>query len=183
MKKTIFAEFPTVRFEGAKSTQELAYRWYDAERVVLGKPLREHLRFAVAYWHSLAMNGSDPFGAPTINRPWMNRTDAMQAARDKADAAFDLFRVLDLPFFTFHDRDIAPEGETLKETLANTHAIADYLTEKMSGTKTKLLWGTANLFSNPRFMAGASTNPDPEVFAWCAATVKHCMDITQALGG
>jgi len=98
--KTIFAEFPTVQFAGTKSNEDFTYRWYEAERIVLGKPLREHMRFAVAYWHSLAMNGSDPFGAPTIQRPWMNRTDVLQAARDKADAAFDLFRVLDLPFFT-----------------------------------------------------------------------------------
>ncbi len=183
MNKTIFSEFPTVRFAGEKSTGELAYRWYDADRVVLGKPLREHMRFAVAYWHSLAMNGSDPFGAPTINRPWMNRPDAMQAARDKADAAFDLFRVLDLPFFTFHDRDIAPEGDSLRESLKNVHEIADYLATKMASSKTRLLWGTANLFSHPRFMSGAATNPDPDVFAYSATIVKHCMDITKALGG
>jgi|SRR5665213_2928527 len=183
MKDTIFAEFPTVAFEGAESRRGFAYRWYDADRVVLGKPLREHLRFAVAYWHSLAMNGSDPFGAPTINRPWMNRADAMQAARDKADAAFDLFRVLDLPFFTFHDRDVAPEGDSLRETVKNVHEMADYLAAKMSSSKTRLLWGTANLFSHPRFMSGAATNPDPDVFAYSATLVKHCMDITKFLGG
>lgn len=183
MSQTVFSEFPTVKYGGSATTDELAYRWYDAEKVVLGKPLKEHLRFAVAYWHSLAMTGTDPFGGATINRPWMAPGDPMTRAKEKADAAFDLFRVLDLPFYTFHDRDIAPEGETLKETLANTHAIADYLQQKMAQSGTKLLWGTANLFSNPRFMAGASTNPDPEVFAWCAATVKHCMDITKNLGG
>lgn len=179
----MFSEFPVVRYEGPQSENPFAYRWYDAERVVLGKPLREHLRFAVAYWHSLAMNGSDPFGAPTITRPWMNRSDEMAAAREKADAAFELFRVLDLPFFTFHDRDIAPDGKTLKETLHNTRVIADYLKEKMAASPAKLLWGTANLFSHPRFMSGAATNPDPEVFAWSATTVKQCMDITHELGG
>lgn len=183
MSQTVFSEFPTVTFAEEKSTEDLVYRWYDAERVVLGKPLREHMRFAVAYWHSLAMNGSDPFGAPTIQRPWMNRSDDLQAAREKADAAFDLFRVLDLPFFTFHDRDIAPEGESLRESLKNVHEIADYLQTKMSASKTRLLWGTANLFSHPRFMSGAATNPDPEVFSYSAATVKHCMDITKTLGG
>ena len=183
MKKSIFAEFPIVQFAGPNTNEEFAYRWYDADRVVLGKPLREHLRFAVAYWHSLAMNGSDPFGAPTINRPWMNRTDAMEAARDKADAAFDLFRILDLPFFTFHDRDVAPEGDSLSESLKNVHEIADYFATKMSSSKTRLLWGTANLFSNPRFMSGAATNPDPDVFAYSATIVKHCMDITKALDG
>ncbi len=184
----MFSSIPPVRYEGANSSNELAYRWYDGEKVVLGKPLKDQLRFAIAYWHSLVMNGSDPFGAPTIQRPWMsydprNRADAMQAARDKADAAFDLFRVLDLPFFTFHDRDVAPEGDSLRESLANFHEMAEYLAEKMSGSKTKLLWGTANLFSHPRFMSGAATNPDPDVFAYCAATVKHCMDVTKALGG
>ncbi len=183
MGQTIFSKFPTVRFAGAESTGELAYRWYDSERLVLGKPLREHMRFAVAYWHSLAMNGSDPFGAPTIQRPWMTRCDTLAAARDKADAAFDLFRVLDLPFFTFHDRDIAPEGDSLRQSLKNFYEMADYLKTKMSSSKTKLLWGTANLFSHPRFMSGAATNPDPEVFAYSAATVKHCMDVTMALGG
>jgi xylose isomerase len=183
LKKSIFAEFPIVQFAGPNTNEEFAYRWYDADRVVLGKPLREHLRFAVAYWHSLAMNGSDPFGAPTINRPWMNRTDAMEAARDKADAAFDLFRILDLPFFTFHDRDVAPEGDSLSESLKNVHEIADYFATKMSSSKTRLLWGTANLFSNPRFMSGAATNPDPDVFAYSATIVKHCMDITKALDG
>jgi len=183
VSRSVFSEFPTVRFAGPESTEDFVYRWYDAEQVVLGKPLREHMRFAVAYWHSLVMNGSDPFGAPTIQRPWMDRTDCLAAARDKADAAFDLFRVLDLPFFTFHDRDIAPEGATLSESLKNVHEIADYLQTKMASSKTRLLWGTANLFSHPRFMSGAATNPDPDVFAYSAATVKHCMDITKALGG
>jgi len=183
VKNTVFAEFPVVRFAGPESSDPFVYRWYDADRVVLGKPLREHLRFAIAYWHSFAMNGSDPFGAPTINRPWMNRTDSMQAARDKADAAFDFLRVLDLPFFTFHDRDIAPEGDSLRESLKNVHEIADYLATRMSNSKARLLWGTANLFSHPRFMSGAATNPDPDVFAYSATIVKHCMDITKALGG
>lgn len=129
------------------------------------------------------MNGSDPFGAPTINRPWMNRTDAMQAAQDKADAAFDLFRVLDLPFYTFHDRDITPDGETLRESITNLHTMSDYLAKKMESSKTRLLWGTANLFSHPRFMSGAATNPDPEVFAYSATTIKHCMDVMKKLGG
>ena len=183
MESSVFAAFAPVHYEGPQSTSPLAYRWYDPTRVVLGKPLAEHLRFAVAWWHSLAMNGSDPFGAPTIVRPWMNRPDAMQAARDKADAAFDLFRVLGLPFFTFHDRDIAPEGDTLAESLKNFHTLADYLGEKMQSSPVRLLWGTANLFSHPRFMSGASTNPDPDVFAYSAATVKHCMDVTKMLGG
>jgi xylose isomerase len=183
MAATLFSDFPSVRYEGPASHSDFAYRFYDKDRMVLGKPLAEHLRFAVAYWHSLAMNGSDPFGAPTILRPWMLNSDPMRGARLKADAAFDLFRVLDLPFFTFHDRDIAPEGNSLGESLANFHAMVDYLSEKMAASSSRLLWGTANLFSHPRFMAGASTNPDPAVFAWSAATVKHCLEATKALGG
>ena len=183
MSNTLFSDFETVRYAGPDSDEPLSYRYYDADRVVLGRPLRDHLRFAVAYWHSLAMNGSDPFGAPTLQRPWMDRSDEMQAARDKADAAFDLFRVLDVPFYSFHDRDIAPGGEDLRSSLHNFHEIADYLGTKMQSSKTKLLWGTANLFSHPRFMAGAATNPDPDVFAFSAATVKNCMDVTKQLGG
>ncbi|SEG72182.1 D-xylose isomerase [Bryocella elongata] len=183
MSETIFSSFPTVKYEGPNSESELAYRFYDPERLVSGKPLKEHLRFAVAYWHSLAMMGGDPFGGQTIFRPWMAAGDPIAQAKVKADAAFELFRVLDLPFFCWHDADIAPAGDTLAETLKNFHAIVDYLEEKMQSYSTKLLWGTANLFSHPRFMAGASTNPDPEVFVWSAATVKNCMDATKRLGG
>jgi xylose isomerase len=161
----------------------MAYRWYDAKRVNWGKPMGEHLRFAVAYWHSLAMNGSDPFGAPTLNRPWTGQLDPMKAAREKADAAFELFRVLNLPFYTFHDRDIAPEGDSLKGSLENFHTMVDYLEMKMQTSEARVLWGTANLFSHPRFMSGAATNPDPAVFAYSATTVKHCMDATKKLGG
>jgi xylose isomerase len=183
MPDTIFSEFSTVRYEGPASENALAYQWYDADRVVLGKPLKEHLRFAVAYWHSLTMSGGDPFGGPTIFRPWMSAGDPMGQAKVKADAAFELFRALDLPFYCWHDADIAPAGETLAETLKNFHTMVDYFEEKMQRYSTKLLWGTANLFSHPRFMAGASTNPDPQVFAWSAATVKNCMDATKRLGG
>lgn len=183
MADTLFSKFSTVKYEGPDSTNPLAYQFYDADKVVMGKPLKDHLRFAVAYWHSLAMNGSDPFGGPTIFRPWMESGDPIAQAKVKADAAFELFRVLDLPFFCFHDADIAPAGDSLAETLKNFHTMADYLGEKMQKYSTKLLWGTANLFSAPRFMAGASTNPDPEVFAWCAAIIKNCMDATKQLGG
>lgn len=183
MPETIFSTFPTVKFEGPQSTNPLAYRFYDADRVVMGKTLGEHLRFAVAYWHSFAMTGSDPFGSATINRPWMGAGHPIAMAKLKADSAFDFFRILDLPFFCFHDADVAPAEETLAGTLKNFHAMVDYLAEKMSSSKTKVLWGTANLFSHPRFMAGASTNPDPDVFAWCASTVKHCLDATMRLGG
>lgn len=183
MSKTIFSNIETAKYEGPDTQNPLAYRYYDPAKVVLGKPLKEHMRFAIAYWHSLAMSGTDPFGAATIDRPWMAPGDGIQRAKEKADAAFELFRVLNLPFFCFHDRDIVPEGDSLKETLANLHLLADYLGEKMQSSSTKLLWATANLFSHPRFMAGAATNPDPEVFAWSATTIKHCMDVTRQLGG
>ena len=183
LSENVFSSFPTVQFEGAESINPLCYQFYDAERIVLGKPMAEHLRFAVAYWHSFAMTGSDPFGGPTIQRPWMAQGDAIELAKAKADSAFEFIRVLDIPFFCFHDADIAPPDESLSKTLKNLHTVVDYLATKMSQSKTELLWGTANLFSHPRFMAGASTNPDPDVFAWSAATVKHCMDATMQLGG
>ena len=182
MSASIFADLPTIRYEGPDSTNPLAYRFYDPERIVLGKPLKEQLRLTVCYWHSFVMNGSDPFGAPTLHRPWMQGAP-MEAAHAKADAAFDLFRVLDVPFYSFHDRDIAPEGASLSESLANVRTIGAYLAEKQAASGVKLLWGTANLFSHPRFMAGAATNPDPDVFAWSAATVKTALDVTHALGG
>ncbi len=183
LKDTVFSNFPAVKYEGPESSNPLAYQWYDANRIVMGKPLKEHLRFAVAYWHSLAMTGSDPFGGQTIFRPWHEAGDPIALAKLKADAAFELFRVLDLPFYCWHDADIAPPADTLAETLRNFDTMVDYLEEKMQAYPTKLLWGTANLFSHPRFMAGASTNPDPEVFAWSATTVKNCMDATLRLGG
>lgn len=183
MSDTAFSNFQPIRFEGAHTSNPLAYRFYDANRVVFGKPLRDHLRFAIAYWHSFVMNGSDPFGSPTIHREWMDSGDPIAQAKKKADAAFEFFRVLGVPFFCFHDADIAPGDETLSGTLKNFHIIVDYLQQKMAASETKLLWGTANMFSHPRFMAGASTNPDPKVFAWCATAVKHCMDATMQLGG
>ena len=183
LAETVFSSFDTVKYEGPSSDKPLAYHWYDASRVVMGKPLKEHLRFAVAYWHSLCMAGSDPFGGPTLQRPWFEPGDPIGQAKVKADAAFELFRVLDLPFFCWHDADIAPAGDTLAATLKNFHIMVDYIEEKMRNSSARLLWGTANMFSHPRFMAGASTNPDPDVFAWCAATVKNCLDATKRLGG
>ncbi len=182
MTSSLFGEFPAIAYEGPDSRNAFAYRWYDRTRVVLGKTMEEHLRLAVCYWHSFVMNGSDPFGAPTIVRPWMGR-EGLQPAADKADAAFDLFRVLGVPYYCFHDRDVVSEGATFRESVANLDAVADILARKQDETGVHLLWGTANLFSHPRYMAGAATNPDPEVFAYAAATVKHCMDVTRRLGG
>ena len=159
----------------------LAFRHYDPDELILGKRMEEHLRFAVAYWHSFAWEGGDPFGGRTFARPWFGET--MEHARLKADIAFELFEILGVPFFCFHDADIRPEGATFAESRRNFEEIIDLFADKMSTGNTRLLWGTANLFTHRRFMAGAATNPDPDVFAWSAATVKLCMDATHKLGG
>lgn len=169
-------------YEGTDSRNPLAFRWYEPDRKVLGKRMEDHMRFAIAYWHSFCWPGADPFGGETFMRPWMTG-DTMENARRKADVAFDMFRLLDVPFFCFHDRDAAPEGATLKETNANTRAIAEVFAKKMAGAKVKLLWGTANLFSHRRYMAGAATNPDPDVFAYAASQVKTALEVTHELGG
>lgn len=178
-----FTRKDPIKYEGLSSQNELAYRWYNPDQKVLGKTMREHLRFAVAYWHTLCWPGGDPFGGDTFNRSWHHDSDAMHAAKTKADIMFEVLELLDVDFFCFHDLDIAPEGKTLKEFNANVTAIAKVLEGKMAKSGKKLLWGTANMFTNRRFMAGAATNPDPDVFAYCAAQVKHCLDVTKDLGG
>ena len=172
-----------IKYEGPDSKNALAYRWYNPKQKVMGKTMAEHLRFAVCYWHTLCWPGTDPFGGETFKRPWHHMADPMEAARSKADIMFETLRLLGIDYFTFHDLDIAPEGKSLKEFNANVTAIANILEGKMAKTGKKLLWGTANMFSNRRFMAGAATNPDPDVFAYCAAQVKHCLDVTKGLGG
>lgn len=176
-----FDGVPAIRYEGPESENPFAYRWYDADRLVLGKRMEDHLRFAIAYWHSFCWPGGDPFGGATFERPWFG--DSMDAARAKADVAFEMFDLLSAPFFCFHDRDASPEGATLAESNRNLREIADIFARKMETSKTKLLWGTANLFSHRRYMAGAATNPDPDVFAYAAGQVKACMDVTHSLGG
>ena len=178
-----FAAAAPLRYAGPDSRDPMTFRWYDRDRVVRGRRMEDHLRFAVAYWHSFCWPGLDPFGGDTFQRPWMAKGDTMEAARQKAEVAFELFHLLDVPFFCFHDRDIAPEGATLAETNRNTREIASLLGRKMETAKVKLLWGTANLFSHRRFMAGAATNPDPDVFAWCASQVKTALEVTHELGG
>ncbi|WP_315707077.1 MULTISPECIES: xylose isomerase [unclassified Bradyrhizobium] len=173
----------TVSYGGADARSPLAFRWYDKDRLVGGKRLEDQLRFAVCYWHSFCWPGSDPFGGETFLRPWQHGDDAMAMARAKADVAFELFRLLDVPFFTFHDVDAAPEGATLKESVVNLNAIADLFEQKMASAKVRLLWGTANLFSHRRYMAGAATNPDPEVFTYAAGQVRAALEVTHRLGG
>ncbi|WP_444453530.1 xylose isomerase [Rhodobacter capsulatus] len=176
-----FKGIPQIRYEGPNSTNEFAFRHYNPTEVVMGKTMAEHLRFAIAWWHSFAWPGGDPFGGQTFERPWFG--DTLDLAKLKADVAFEMFDILGAPFFCFHDADIRPEGKDFAENTRNLETIVDYIGEKMAGSQTKLLWGTANLFSHRRFMSGAATNPDPEVFAWSAATVKTCMDATHKLGG
>ncbi|MCL4105015.1 UNVERIFIED_CONTAM: hypothetical protein GTU68_018722 [Idotea baltica] len=160
----------------------MAFHHYHPDEVVMGKRMEDHLRFAVAYWHSFAWEGGDPFGGQTFERPWYPQDD-MGRAKQKADTAFDMFRILGQPYFCFHDADVRPEAGNYAENTARLDEITDYFCTKMEETGTKLLWGTANMFSHRRYMSGASTNPDPDVFAFAAATVKSCMDATFKLGG
>lgn len=176
-----FKGLDKVKYEGPDSSNALAFRYYDENEVVMGKTMREHLRFAVAYWHSFAWEGGDPFGGRTFDRPWFG--DEMSHAEHKADVAFDLFTLLGAPYFCFHDADVRPEGESWTDSVKRLNAIGDIFAKKIDDTGVKLLWGTANLFSNRRFMAGAATNPDPDIFAYAAATIKANMDITHRLGG
>jgi xylose isomerase len=179
-----FAEVPPIRFAGPDTTEPLAFRHYDKDRVVLGKTMADHLRFAVCYWHTFVWNGFDPFGYDgTFQRPWQAPGDPMAQARAKADVAFGFFTRLGVPYFTFHDRDIAPEGKTPRETQKNLAAALEHIQGLMARTGIKLLWGTANLFSHRRYMSGAATNPDPQIFAFAAAQVKEMLDATHRLGG
>ena len=181
---SIYSTFDSVQYEGLQSTNHLAYRWYDAQRVVLGKPLAEWLRPAACYWHTFCWGGQDPFalGDNLFDRPWFGG-EPMPAAQMKLDAAFDFFQKLNMPFWCFHDLDVAPEGRTLRESNANLDAVLERAARKMQDTGIQLLWGTANLFSNGRYMSGAATNPDPEVFAYAAAQVKHVLEWTHRLNG
>jgi xylose isomerase len=176
-----FGDLEKIRFEGPQSTNPLAFRHYDPDELVLGKPMKEHLRFAAAYWHSLAWEGTDPFGGRTFERPWFG--GSMEDARLKADVAFEMFSLLGTPYFCFHDADVRPEGHTHAESVSRLNAMADVFENKMEQTGVRLLWGTANLFSHARFMSGAATNPDPDVFAYAAANIKANMDVTHRLGG
>ncbi|WP_373353392.1 xylose isomerase [Pseudoroseicyclus sp. CXY001] len=176
-----FKGIPEIKFEGPDSSNEFAFKHYDPDEVVMGKRMEDHLRFSIAYWHSFAWEGGDPFGGRTFDRPWFG--SSMDAAKMKAEVAFEMFRILGAPFYCFHDLDVRPEGDSFAENQSRLDEIADVFAGKMEETGTKLLWGTANLFTHRRFMSGAATNPDPEVFAWSAATIKGCMDVTHRLGG
>ena len=176
-----FKGIPQVQYEGPQTDNEFAFRHYNPDEMVMGKSLKEHLRFAVAYWHSFAWEGGDPFGGRTFDRPWFG--SQMALAKLKADVAFEMFDILSVPYFCFHDVDMRPEGRNFAENTRNLEEMVEYFALKMENSETRLLWGTANLFSHRRFMAGAATNPDPDVFSFSAATIKSCMDATVKLGG
>ncbi|MBT0569486.1 xylose isomerase [Curvibacter sp. CHRR-16] len=180
---TYFHNIHPIAYEGPLSHNPLAFKWYDKDRMVLGKRMQDHLRFAVCYWHSFVWNGMDPFGGDTFQRPWQHMADPMAAAKAKADVAFEFFSKLGAPYYCFHDRDVAPEGATPRDSVNNLRAMVDVLGAKQQQTGMKLLWGTANLFSHRRFMSGAATNPNPEIFAMAALQVKEAMDATLKLGG
>jgi xylose isomerase len=178
-----FPEVQTIRYEGPGTTNPLAFRHYNPDEVVEGKTMRDHLRFSVAYWHTLRGMGGDPFGPGCAVRPWEDGTDSLEMAVTRVRVAFELMEKLGTPFYCFHDRDVAPEGKTLAETNKNLDAVVKVLKEEQDRTGIRLLWGTANLFSHPRYVHGAATSPNADVFAYAAAQVKKAMEVTHELGG
>jgi xylose isomerase len=181
--KEYFKGIPKIAFEGKTSDNPLAFKYYNPDQVVAGKTMREHFKFAIAYWHSFCGQGSDPFGAGTQNFPWDQSNDPVQAAKDKADAAFEFISKMGFDYFCFHDYDLIQEGSSLVESEKRLVAITDYIKTKQEASGIKLLWGTANCFSNPRYMNGAATNPDFDVVAYAGAQVKMALDATLKLKG
>jgi xylose isomerase len=182
-EKEFFKGIGAIKYEGTESDNPLAYRWYDADKVVAGKSMKDHLRFAVAYWHSFCGNGADPFGEPTHLFPWSVKADAVERAKDKMDAAFEFITKLGLGYYCFHDVDVVDYTNDVNENDRRLSAMVDYAKQKQAASGVKLLWGTANLFSHRRYMNGASTNPDFHVLAHAGAQVKAALDATIALGG
>ncbi|RIK76253.1 MAG: xylose isomerase [Planctomycetota bacterium] len=178
-----FPEITRIGFEGPQSKNPLAFRYYNADELVEGRTMRDHLRFSVVYWHTFRGTGSDPFGPGTAQRPWEDGSDSVENAQNRARVAFEFIEKLGAPFYAFHDRDVAPEGANLAETNRNLDAVVKVLKEEQQRTGIKLLWGTANLFSNPRYMHGAATSPNAEAFAFAAAQVKKALETTKELDG
>ena len=178
-----FKGIPQIKFEGPETDNDLAFRWYDENKIVAGKSMKDHFRFASAYWHSFSGNGSDPFGEPTHLFPWDEKSDPVQRAKDKMDAAFEFITKMNIPYYCFHDVDVVNYGMDVVENEKRLMALVDYAKDKQKQTGIKLLWGTANLFSNRRYMNGAATNPDFHVLAHAGAQVKAALDATIALGG
>lgn len=182
-KRSYFTGIDKIQYEGKESDNPLAFKYYNPDAVVAGKTMREHFKFAVAYWHTFCGTGADPFGPGTLNYKWDESSDAIEAAKHKADAAFEFISKMGFDYFCFHDYDLVREGATFAESEKRLSAIVDYLKEKQAETGIKLLWGTANCFSNPRYMNGASTNPEFNVLARAAGQVKLALDATIALNG
>lgn len=179
---TFFKNIEKIEFEGKDSMNPLAFKYYDADRVVAGKPMKEHLRFAMSYWHTLTGEGSDPFGTGTMDRPW-NELTGLEKSKIRADLGFELMSKLGIEYFCFHDLDIAPEGDSLQEKNAFLDEMVTYIESLMAKTGIKCLWGTTNAFTNKRFVHGAATSPNADVFAYAAAQVKKAMEVTKRLGG
>lgn len=178
-----FPEIQKIKYEGPQSKNPLAFRWYNENEVVEGKTMQEQLRFAVVYWHTFRGTGSDPFGSATMVRPWDDGSDSVENAQRRARVAFEFIEKLGAPFYAFHDRDVAPEGKTVAESNKNFDAVVKVLKEEQQRTGIKLLWGTANMFSHPRYMHGAATTCNADVFAYAACQVKKCLEVTLELGG
>ena len=181
--KEFFKQIGQIKYEGLQSDNPLAFRWYDANKIISGKSMKDHLRFACAYWHSFVGNGADPFGEPTHIHPWNAKADAVERAKDKMDAAFEFITKMGMEYYCFHDVDVVDYTNDVNENDRRLQALVDYAKQKQAASGVKLLWGTANLFSNKRYMNGASTNPDFHVLAHAAAQVKSALDATIALGG
>lgn len=182
-EKEYFKGIGEIKFEGKESDNPFAFKYYDEDKVVAGKKMKDHLRFAVAYWHTLCNTGDDPFGSPTKSFPWATSNDPIQSGRDKMDAAFEFITKMGIPYYCFHDYDLVDEADTLQESEKRLATITSYAKEKQDASGVKLLWGTANLFSHPRYMNGAATNPDFNVVAHAGAQVKNALDATIKLGG
>jgi xylose isomerase len=180
---TTFPGIQKIRYEGPDSKNSLAFRHYNESQMVEGKSMKDHLRFSVAYWHTFRGTGSDPFGSGTMVRPWEGEVDSVNNASQRVRVAFEFFEKLGSPFYCFHDRDVAPEGKSLAETNRNLDAVVKVLKEEQHRTGVRLLWGTANLFGNPRYMHGAATSPNCEAYAFAAAQVKKALEVTKELGG
>jgi len=182
-EKEYFKGIEKIKYEGRDSDNPLAFKWYDENRLLAGKSMKEHLKFAMAYWHTMGGTGSDPFGFPTKNFPWLSAKDPIQQGKDKMDAAFEFVGKMGMPYYCFHDFDLVQEGPSLSESQKRLECLTDYALEKQRSSGAKLLWGTANLFSNPRYMNGAATNPDFDIVAYAGAQVKNALDATIKLGG
>lgn len=178
-----YEKIERVKYEGTQTNNPFVFRHYNPEQIILGKTMAEHLRFSICYWHTFCWAGTDMFGANSFNYPWQKGADPLANAKAKADIAFEFFYKMNVPFYAFHDVDVAPEGNSIQEYISNLSMMTDILLQKQQETGVNLLWGTANCFTNPRYAAGAATNPDPEVFACAATQVVHAMNATHKLGG